>query len=1106
MVPRFIRVLVTAALLLLSVAAPSFAQGTAQLNGRVTDESGAVLPGVTVTVTQTDTGFTRTVTTDGEGAYLLPNLPTGPYRLEVSLQGFRTYVQTGIVLQVGGTPTINAVLAVGNLEETVSVEAAAPLVDVRSAGISDVVEQERIVELPLQGRQVTDLIVLAGAAVNTGNVSAFRGMPGTVAISVAGGLRVGVAYLLDGAMHNNTYDNQNLPLPFPDALQEFSVATGGLSADNGVHAVASVNAVTKSGSNRFSGNVFEFLRDKRFNATAAFAPIGSDGKKVDDALNRNQFGGTIGGPIVRDKLFFFGGYQGTRTIERPSSNIAFVPTPAMIAGDFTAFASAACNGGRAVALRAPFVDNRVSPALFSSAAMKIVNSGYLPIANDPCGKITYTAPLDRNDWQGVSRVDYQRSSNHTLFGRYMQTYEYRLPSLEKTHNALTVGQAWGTNRRARAHSLALGDTLVFGASTVNAFRFTFNRTAVRMNDPADEFFDAPSLGINVHTYIPGIIALGATNAFQMHGGDAVRMILDNQALQVSDDITLVRGRHQLGIGGNVAYWTSDTENYARAVGDFTFDGTATGLSLADFMTGQLSLLRHSGPGLLPLHQVYLGLYGQDAWRLSDRVTLNGGLRWEPFFGQQIENGSISVFDEDNFRNGTRTQRFQNAPPGLLYPGDPGFPNGNSGMKRQWLNLSPRAGIAWNVTGDGRTAVRSSWGLSYDFVSAQYLYIAGSAPPFSNRIELRGRMTLEDPYAIVPGGQTHPVPKDPPATAPYPGFGAFGTIDPDNNSPRVQNWNVTVERQIGSVWQVSASYLGSHADRLWGGVQINPGVFMGLGPCTIAGVTYPSCSTTANLNQRRVFFLENPSIGQFYGAVDRHSDVGSQSYRGLKFSFQRRAATGVSLNGNYTVSNCEGDTESGFSFAQFSAGYLDPNNPAFDRGNCSQNRTHIANFTVGVRTPEFANATLTAIASDWRLSGILNARSGSWLTVTTSQDVAGTGITGQRVNKVSDDVYGAKTLDSYLNAAAFAVPSAGTLGDLRRNSIEGPGYWTVDLSVSRLLPLGGTHSLEFRVEAFNLLNNFNWGTPVTNFNSGTFGRILTQTGDPRIMQFGIKYGF
>src|SRR5206468_4241107 len=234
---------------------------------------GAVLPGVTVTATQTNTGFSRTDVTDAAGSYVMPNHPIGPYRLEVALQGFRTYVRTGIVLQVGATPTINAVLGVGTLEETVSVEAAAPIVDVRSAGISEVVENERIVELPLQGRQVTDLIVLAGAAVQTGTATT-RSMQGGVNISVAGGLSFGVAYLLDGAMHNNPQDNANLPMPFPDALQEFSVATGGLSAQNGMHSGASVNAVTKSGTNNLHGNAFEFLRDRHFNAKQAFAEIG----------------------------------------------------------------------------------------------------------------------------------------------------------------------------------------------------------------------------------------------------------------------------------------------------------------------------------------------------------------------------------------------------------------------------------------------------------------------------------------------------------------------------------------------------------------------------------------------------------------------------------------------------------------------------------------------------------------------------------------------------------------------------------------------------------------------------------------------------------------
>src|SRR5688572_13980753 len=325
-------------LLCLLWATSAWAQATAELNGRVTDESNAVLPGVSMTATQTDTGFTRSVVTDGTGTYSMPNLAPGPYRLEVSLQGFRTYVQTGIVLQVGAAPTINVSLAVGNLEETVSVEAAAPLVDVRSAGISSVVENERIVELPLQGRQVTDLIVLAGAAVQT-TTAGTRSMQGGVGIAVAGGLSFGVAYQLDGATHNDPQNNLNLPLPFPDALQEFSVATSGLSAQNGMHSGASVSAVTKSGTNALHGNAFEFLRDKRFNATDPFASIGPDGKRRDDGLQRNQFGGTLGGPIARDRLFFFGGYQGTVVRQTPSANIVRVPTAAMMAGDFTTFAS-----------------------------------------------------------------------------------------------------------------------------------------------------------------------------------------------------------------------------------------------------------------------------------------------------------------------------------------------------------------------------------------------------------------------------------------------------------------------------------------------------------------------------------------------------------------------------------------------------------------------------------------------------------------------------------------------------------------------------------------------------------------------------------------------
>ena len=394
---------------------------------------------------------------------------------------------------------INAALAVGNLEETVSVEAAAPIVDVRSAGISEVVENERILELPLQGRQVTDLIVLAGAAVQTLASPPSHHFGGGVRISVAGGQDFGVAYLLDGAIHNDTQSSGGLPLPFPDALQEFRVATSGLSADNGVRSGASVNAVTKSGTNILHGNLFEFYRDKGFNATNQFAPVGPDGKRQDDGLLRHQFGGTLGGPIVQDRLFFFGGYQGTYLRQLPNDNLAFVPTAAMLAGDFTAFASAACNQGRAIALRAPFVNNRVDPALFSPAAMNLAKR--LPAASNECGEHRFPTGgpgAERNEGQVVTKVDYQRSANHSLFGRYMVTFHKQ--GLPVSDNLITMTHQNSVGLDNLATSAAFGDTRVFGSNAVNAFRVTFNRTSVdRFNRPAVEGADLGYQSLQLRT-------------------------------------------------------------------------------------------------------------------------------------------------------------------------------------------------------------------------------------------------------------------------------------------------------------------------------------------------------------------------------------------------------------------------------------------------------------------------------------------------------------------------------------------------------------------------------------------------------------------------------
>jgi hypothetical protein len=1072
------------------------AQATAELAGRVADESGAVLPGVTVTATQTDTGFTRTVVTDDTGAWVMPNLPTGPYRLEVALQGFRTYIQTGIVLQVGATPTINAVLGVGNLEETVSVEAAAPIVDVRSAGISEVVEQERIVELPLQGRQVTDLIVLAGAAVETGRPNS-RSFQGGVNISVAGGVSFGVAYLLDGAMHNDPQNAGGMPLPFPDALQEFSVGTSGLSAQYGIRSGASVNAVTKSGTNRFSGNAFEFVRDKRFNAKSTFAGIDpATGQRRDDGLLRNQYGGTLGGPILRDKLFFFGAYQGTRTRQTPADRIAYVPTAAMLAGDFTQIASPACNGGRQLNLTGGFVNNRISPAAFSPAALNL--AGRLPKTDDPCGEIRFSQADDRDEGQAVGRVDYQWSTNHTVFGRYMATLDDKPSAYAKSSNVLTTTLSAYDNM---AQSLTLGDTIVLGTNTVNSLRFAFNRTVVdRFNEP---FFEPKDLGAKVYNYSPTReMLISVTGGFSISGATASRGIAENNAYQLGEDLTLVRGRHQIGVGANIAYWRSLQRTWARGPGTWNFNGQVTGLGLGDLLLGRVAALEHGDAGGLTFDQWYTGTYIQDAWRTTDRITLNAGLRWEPFFGQNVIRGSVFNFDHDKFLAGVKSTVFRRAPAGFIYPGDEGSPGG-TGMNKQWLNLSPRVGLAWDVHGDGRMAVRTSYGVAYDYPTGEYQFQQASAPPYGNRsrvVDPPGRM--DDPYAHL-GGDPHPLTIGPDTE--YIPFGTFGVMTPDINSPRIQSWNLTLERQIGADWGVAISYLGSYSDRLWNKKSINPSVYLGLGPCTINGVAYPVCSTNTNLNNRRVLYLERPLEAQYIGPMDQFVDVGTKTYRGLKFSFRRRSAAGVTLNGNYTLSRCFG-LEMNSGGGGFDEGYLKPDDPDFDRGHCDDDRTHLGNVTLGYQTPRFESAAVRAVASDWRVSGILNARSGSRLTVTTGRDNAFTGIANQRVNQISDDGYGEKSLASYLNRAAFEQPANGTFGNHVRNGLTGPGFWKIDLALSRLFTVGAAQTVEVRLESFNVLNHFNWGNPTTNFSQATFGRIQSQAGDPRIMQFGVKYGF
>jgi hypothetical protein len=1066
----------------------------AQIAGTVRDQSGAVLPGVEVTATQTETGIARTVVTNETGSYVLPNLAIGPYRLEAGLPGFRTFVQSGIVLQVNASPVINPVLEVGQITEQVEVQANATLVETRSVGIGQVVENARILELPLNGRQVIDLIGLAGGT-TPGEAPSGRDPFTPSGFSVAGGTSRGMNYTLDGGYHNNPVGNGYMIVPFPDALQEFKVETSATSAQNGMKSAGSVSLVTKSGTNELHGDLFEFVRNGMFNARNAFA-------LRRDTIKRNQFGGTIGGPIKKNRLFFFGAYQGTILRQDPSDRQSFVPTAAMLAGDFTTFASPACNAGRTITLRAPFVNNRVDPALFSKPALKLTSK--VPSTTDPCGKIIYNSRELTDDHQVVGKIDYQRSANHSIFGRYLAESLVSPASFDLNHNVLSIGTA----DDALAQGFTLGDTYLFGPNVVNAFRLTANRIVAGRYEPKSmdtAGLGPPDLGIKAFAYSPYTAIYSINGGFSVasHGGPTRTAVFAG-----NDDLSVVRGDHQLAVGVNAAFIYSNSYSGQYHL-PFDFNGQKTGLGMGDFLLGYVATLTNGPVSAKNKRAQRIGLYFNDTWKVNPKWTLSYGLRWEPYFPVIDRKGGPIHFDHDAFMKGIRSTQFDTTPAGVTFPGDPGFP-GKEGQLNQWLDFSPRLGLAWDVNGDGRTSVRLSGGTFYDFPHTQFQNLA-TAPPFFPRFGITD-VDFENPWASYPGGDPFPLPYGSKVgrNAPWPTSSLVNVVDYDTPNMQVAQWNLSVQRQVARDWLVSASYLGTHTIHLWSTQQYNPAVFLGLGPCTLNRVSYTVCSTTANQEARRRLTLENPRTGQFYGFMPKIDTGGTASYNGLVLSAQRRASSGITISTNYTWSHCISDP-GGANLVVGTANndsYSNPDNRHFDRGNCtsgSSDRRHVFNLSGVASTPEFSNPTLRLLASGWSFSPIFKVLSGSFLNITTNQDRALNTARVQRVKQILGNPYGDKSIRKFLNPAAFELPALGTLGNVGAGSIAGPGTWQFDVSLSRTFQFREKQKLEFRAEAFNLTNTFRMNDPTTNLNSNTFGQV-TSAKDPRIMQFALKYIF
>ena len=1060
---------------------------TVQVSGTVTDPTGAVIPGADVSATHIGTGFQRLTTTAVNGSYILQNLPIGPYRLEVMAEGFKGYVREGIVLQVNMNPTINVSLDLGAVAETVKVQANAIMTETRSNSISQVIDERRIIELPLNGRQVTQLILLSGAAVQARDAgfTGSKNYPSSVEISVAGGQANGTYYLMDGGHHMDAFGYVNLPMPFPDAIQEFSVQTSSLPANYGIRGGAVVNIVTKSGTNEFHGGVFHFLRNGATNARNFFAP-------ERDQLKRNQFGATIGGPVARDRLFFFGGYQGMRVRTAPQTNTAFVPTVAMRAGDFSTVTSSACGKDTTLidpTTGQPFPNNMISPLRLNRESLALLE--FVPTSSDPCGTLLYGIPARQDEDQLMGRLDWLQSERHTLFGRYFWT-DFEDPPVFDGQNILAASKP---GVQPRIHSIVLGDTFTINPTTISNFRFSFSDKHLNRGYAAN-MVTASDIGLNI-TSVPGNFPqTGVTGRFSVGCGTCSTSLLDTESFQFTEDVSMVRGKHHIEFGAD---WIHNWEAWdlaTEAAGSYGFNGAFTKDSTADFMLGSPNAFQQGNIQYIAPRQNLIYLYVQDKIRFSPRLSLNLGLRWDPLFPGHDPAGQIIHFDIGSFLAGTKGRRFQNAPAGILHAGNPGIPPGVAANRLG--NFAPRTGLVWDISGSGRTVLRISYGIIYEAQFLQNINAFSGTAPFGSTVRLsapKGGFT--NPYQDFPGGNPFPTPFPPPTDAFFPPGARYQSFPRDLRLPYMQQWNLSLQQQVGQSWLFSANYLGNKTTHSWIRELKNPGVYIpgtcGSGPC----------STLANTQERRMLALLRPEEGQKISDLGWLDDGGNASYNALLLSANHRFHENFSLLLNYTWSHCISEGRNSPNI--FGSDIQDPFNRAADRANCESDVRHLFNASFLVASPRFSGSLAQAVLGNWEFSGIVSKRSGFWQTVSSGRDNSLTAIGRDRPNLVDDPSLDNPTVARWFNTSAFVANPTGQYGNVGRNTLEGPGAFTFDMALVKRFPVGERRVLQVRAEAFNILNHPTFGSPVTGLTNSRFGSILNAN-DPRILQFALKYSF
>ncbi len=1064
---------VRSAILGLLIAACAFAQfTTASLSGSLLDPSGASLPDAQVTVRNVDTGFSLTIKSDGAGAFLFSRLPVGTYQMTVEKPGFTTYVQSGIQLSVNQNATLTVTMQVGQLSDKVTVEANAEVVETRSATSGQLVNERLVVDLPLNGRGAQSLVFIAAGTVNlTGRycgVDCHGGVyPGEQVAGVNGAGSAQVNYLMDGTDHNDTYINMNLPFPNPDALQEFNLQSSNFTAEYGNAGGGIVNIVTKSGTNEIHGSAFEFLRNGALNARNYFAA-------QHDTLKRNQFGGTIGGPIVKNKLFYFGTYQGTRTTSAPGSVIQQVPTAAERAGDFSLTNKQLIDP----VSKQPFAGNQIPLNRLSPAALFFLKQ--IPVPNGSGRNLNYVGtPSSETENQFLIKSDYYRG-NQQVSGSYFFT-DYKRPPVIPSGNVLA---STSSGSQVRVQNVSINHT--YTRSPTLIFVSTFGLARQRGGSLSSAPFGFPDAGIKIAAPSPPELSLSVSGNFSIgtnHIGD-----FDRSDFTFREVGTKQAGSHELKFGGEAVRLTNHIINTFQMAGSFTFNGQLSGDAVADFLLGRASAFKQGGGEFKNLKGTKWGFFLQDNWRVSSRFTLNLGVRWDPFLPYWDREGRVVCFAP-----GQQSVRYPNAPVGVIYGGenhDPGCPK--AGTNSEWLNFAPRLGFAYRITADGKTALRG--GAGYYLTPPQasiynpFANIAPFAPTYSyNDVD------FTDPFGSV--GVANPFPGQyGPKT---PGKEAVFTVPSDLRAsfpsgyhiPQLLEWNLMIERQLFKDWLARIGYFGNKGTHFYGN---------GSGPDRPlnAAIYVPGNSTLANLQQRRPY--QNFSN---VGIIDSGNNT---HYNSLQLSAEKRFGRGLSVVTNYTWAKRMDDV-----------GWTNPFSRRFDYAVADDDVTHVFHLANVYQFPAtHFRGPVGKVVNGWSVNSLTTWQGGFPLTITSGIDNAFAGSTG---NGNRADYTGGKAdlgnsgrphaemIQQFFNTGAFVVNAPGTFGNSGRNILRGPRLFDTDFSVLKDTHVTERVTFQFRSEFFNVFNNVNFNNPNTNRSSGNFGRI-TSAQSPRILQFGAKILF